>query len=257
MRTLLLSLALWCANALAVDAFVSPSGNDSNNCLSAATACLTLQRGADVAVGGDAAYTTATGPIGTLTVANGTYSAGINLVYFKVLTVTGNCADHSQVTISANNAVMFQSQDGAILTVKCMTLTGTGSVGFASRQNAIIDHDKIRFTGVMAVYFAANEQSKINCLTSVTIAGNATYAFSAGGQSAQSLNCAINLTGGVPAFSAFLYAVQQGLINMPSATISGSATGMPYINDSSLIVRGGVTVPGNGTPVCQNGCIME
>src|SRR5262249_9778595 len=133
--------------------YVSPSGNDDSDCLSAALPCATIQRAVDLAP--KYAQT-------SILLSHGTYSAGAKVAHYKFVTIDGDCANRYAVTISnPPGGTAFTAQDFGILGIQCVVITG-GSIGLLTRQFSVLDYVKITF-GPMAVHISAGESSKINC----------------------------------------------------------------------------------------------
>ena len=117
-----------------------------------------------------------------------------------------------------------------------------------------MDYDRVTF-GPMNVDVLAGEMSKINCL-GAQIAGSASYHAMASGMSTVSLSCSITVDPGV-SFSAFAWAAERSFITAASASVTGDAAGMQYINDASLIkLPTSGKLPGSGG-ICQNGCQIQ
>jgi hypothetical protein len=245
---ILLTLAL---PAFATNTYVSPSGSDSNDCLSAGAPCLTLQHAADLATGGAGSYSGG----GTIYLANGTYSSGANVTYYKSVNFIGNSGDPTAVVVSTPGAVAFTAQDHAIVSMRDFTISGVNGIALSSRQFAIMDYQNMHF-GSMSIHISANEMSKINCGGTVSIAGSAIYHLAVNGQSMIDAGCPTTIYPGV-SFYSFAWAVGRSQINAGAATFSGTNSGLKYVNDSSLIT-GGNNFPGSTSGnVCQNGCLIE
>lgn len=194
----------------------------------------------------------AAGQYGHVQVPDGTYSAGANLNYYRLVTITGNCADPTKVVVNTNDGLIFSAQDHAILTVSCLTLAGANAIGLFARQFAIIDYNRVIF-GAMKMHVSAAENSRINC-QSARIVGNAIYHAAASGHSTISLACPITIDPGVTV-DAFAYAVRSSIIDASGDAIKGNVSGYAYINDASQIYQPKHGFPGNGG-ICQNGCLM-
>ena len=254
MRILFAVLLLFATQVWGVNTYVSPSGSDSNDCLSAGSPCLTLQAAADKATGGAGSITGA----GSVTIADGTYSGGVNVTYYKLVTFLGNCSNNSAVVISNSGGIVFNAQDHAIVTARCLTV-GPGNVGFAGRQFAIVDFQDVRF-GTVTTGVSANEMSKANCAGTITLAGNMTYYAAANGMSSVIIGCT-TMFANSPTISTLAYAVGRSYISASGAGYGGSSVSLTYqyINDSSLIIQPSGGFPGYPSlpVVCQNGCIIE
>lgn len=245
MKTILSFLLLICFDAFAGTAYVSPTGNDANNCASAATACLTLQRGADSLKASDGM----TGS-GTVYIADGTYAAGASVLYYRFVGFVGNCVEPWKVKVSKSGAgSVFVGEDHAILIVKCMEIEAPNGVGIQSRQYTIVDYQDIRW-GASIIKVSVGEMSKANCAgTQWILSGGVNYA-QANGQSQLALGCThwINSS---QTFTHFVNAGASSVILFGGASFTGPGTGSMNgykgvaTNWGSLIDTGGVTIPGN------------
>lgn len=258
MRALLIAL-LFPFSAFAVNTFVSTTGSDTNDCLTGSTPCRTIAKAAEIAQGGP---DTQVGG-GLVTIAAGVYTAGADILYYRFMSFKGDCSEQANVNIILPaNTTGFTVQDHAIATFECMRFSssGLGATAIMSRQFAIVDYRNIDFNAMPGgIHIAVSEKSKTNCLGGIRIIGGAIYHAAVSGQSLLTMNCDMMFYG-IPEFSAFLWLVHQSQILMSSATFNtskGSAGGVSYINDSSLLVKGGVTVPGTLPPIVQNGGLVQ
>jgi hypothetical protein len=228
--------------------YVAPAGSDANDCRTASAPCQTVQ--------GAVAKT----PLGvhTLHLADGVYEGtAIDAVYYRVLTIRGNCADRGAVVLTRDTSGAIVSvQDGAIVTIRCLTLKSTtpNVSGIVGRQFAVADYRDVRFpvTGFLA---AANEMSKANCVGTVEIhSGGAVYA-SAGGLSTISIGCPHYIAPGV-SFIAFVTAGWKSLVMAQGATFEGNITGQKYILQDSTLVQPRGGLPGTIDGACYHGCAV-
>lgn len=231
-RTLLTLAFLLCwignSHALVYDyMFVSPTG--TGDCSSAASPC-TMQHAVDISVDG---RTTVLYP------APGTYPGDLNVVYYRVINIAGDCSNYANVKIGGSIGVT--GQDHAIVTLSCLTITSS-TTGVTSRQFTIIDVDGVVF-GPMTWGIVATEKSKIN-VCGVSFYGNMAYVLGATGNSDLYLGCNVTFINAIT-MNAFLYAVYSSFINAGGATFTNLATGPQYINDHSLIIRSGGYLPGS------------
>src|SRR5262245_33342447 len=148
MKRAILSLLLWPAAievAYALDLYVATTGSDvSNNCQIQATPCLTGQHAVDQTVfGSGVGY--------DIHFADGTYYGAINVAYWRIVNLRGNCSNLFAVSLrpAANGQAIIYAQDGAIVGVNCLELNGSqysGALGIAARQFSTVDYQWVRFS---------------------------------------------------------------------------------------------------------------
>jgi hypothetical protein len=262
MRALAAAFVMAFATAVcAVNAHVAPPpphgiGSDANDCLTEATPCATPQRAYEVASGGSGTQTGG----GHIKIAPGTYYGGARVLYYRFMAFEGDCSEPANVNIIAPaNEAAFTLEDFAIVSLKCMRLSssGSGSKGVVTRQYTILDYQYIDFNAMPGgIHISLGEKSKANCLGGIRIVGSATYHAAVGAQSYLTMNCDI-LNWGMPTFYAYIWMVWQSLVLVSGATFTGGVIGMPYINDSSLLVKESIVVPGDQPPLVQNGGAVQ
>ena len=236
--------------AQADDLFVSPSGNDTNDCLSRISPCLTLQAAANKSVA------TMTSNAQGILLADGAYTMGADVSHFKHINFVGNCENPDAVVIKNPDGSVFFTQDHATLILQCMRIDAPNGAAIIARQFSIVDYVNVIF-GPAIQHVHATEMSKINC-ASATIDGNAIYHAKASGGSTISLTCPITINDGV-SVSAFIYASEYSIVNFAGAVVSGILKkGAQYINDGSRIIYGETAKPGyfHGN-ICQHGCYIQ
>lgn len=227
------------AQAIAVDTYVSPKGSDSNDCLSWASACLTLQRGADVAGGGAGSIVGR----GIVQIDCGTYTSGASVTYYKIITFRGECGgDLAKVLVSTPGAITFTAEDFAIMTVRDLTCTGAGGICIKGRQFSILDYQNVRF-GTMNIHVSVDENSKANCGIAVTIAGPAIYHIGVSGKSTAIIGCPTTIAPGVT-LTSFVWAVDGAFVNATNLTYTGTNPGLKVINDGTSLIRNEAGIPG-------------
>jgi hypothetical protein len=244
-----LLLTIGPGEALAGDAFVvapAPAGNDANDCLSAQGPCATIQHASELC----------TAPC-SIQLMNGRYlNQGLNVTYYKIVSVVGNCDDPSQVVVIKSGGAIFWAQDHSILTVRCLETqtTSNNTIGFSTRQFAIMDLDRIRH-GYMPLghHISANEKSKINCGGDNWIVPNssgtagATTHVSVGGQSQVIMGCGVSATTGVATFDAFASVATQSLLDASGLRWgAGRIAGRQYDVDAHSQITGVSNLPGRG-----------
>lgn len=209
--------------------YVATTGNDSNDCLSAEAPCRTWQHAFDLC---------SLGSICNVNVADGVYEETPSINYYKMIGVTGNCADFTAVTLVG----LFTAQDHSIAGLTCAQVKGV-----YTRQFAIMDYSFVTFSdNPGGMHVLATEMSKINCLTNDYSAGSATYHFAATDKSTIMASCTMTVIG-TQNFSAFGYAIQQSLINASGGVSTGINTGTKcLLGDSSIIANGNI-LPGSGS----------
>lgn len=222
-----------------------PTGNDTNDCLSSATPCATVQHASELCANRC-----------TIQLMNGRYeNQSVDVIYYKVVSIIGNCSDPSQVIVTKTAGAIFSAQDHAILTVECLETqtTGNHTVGFQTRQFAIMDLDRIRHGYMpLGTHIAANEKSKINCAGDNWIipnsSGNAGAAnhVSVSGQSQVIMNCHVSAIG-TATFDAFASVRSQSYLDASSLRWGGgSIVGSQYNIDGHSEIDGAAKLPGQG-----------
>jgi len=140
------------------------------------------------------------GGVCNIQLADGDYvDPGINVFYYRLAALTGNCANVGAVRlIGTTPTALIWIQDHSIGIVRCMQLVAFvgGVVGIAGRQHVIIDYDRIVFGNMTAgVQIALSDHSIASCLGPVTIAGNAAMHAIVGAFSKLNLSCDVNING--------------------------------------------------------------
>jgi hypothetical protein len=242
-------LVVWSLPANAITTFVSPSGNDSNDCRDAATPCLTIQ--AAVNKTGDSTRASS-----GIYIADGTYTAGADVSHFKHINFLGNCKNPGAVLITKTGGYVFSAQDHATMTFNCLRIDATNGIAIYARQFSIADYTNVIF-GPAESHVLAGELSKINC-ANATIAGSATYHVRAEGGSSISIACPMKINAGV-SMLAFVKAGHYSIVIISGANITGNLkSGAQYFNNGARIIYGATpklgTASGN---VCKNGCFIE
>lgn len=244
------SLALLGAAANAVTTYVAPNGNDASDCLTALTPCQTLQAAANKAGGNP--------DVATVIVADGTYTAGANIIHYRFIAFQGNCANLGAAVISTPNAVAFWVQDHAILSLKCLTINAPGGIALASRQFSIGDYESIVF-GAAHQHVSASEMSKINCVGNNRISGSAVQHLQANGQSTVSAACSMTIDAGVT-LGYYAGAYNRSIIHAAGGTFNGRGTqaGVQWVSDGGYISLPVGSFPGSGAGnVCVNYCVTQ
>lgn len=243
--------------------FVSPTGNDSNNGLTAGSAFLTGQRAINVVSALDISTFNV-----TIQFAAGTYTGSIVAngpwLGSGIVTLLGDTFTPSNclIAVSTASTSAIVCQNGATLTVNGFKITCTGAGAVASikaTSNSMIT------VGVLD-FGASNRQVQAGVASTVlfpggggyNITGSAnTHWFASSGGAIVAEGVSIFLSG-TPAFSnAFCDSSNNGTCFVDGNTFTGSgATGKRYNTDSGIIFTGaaGATyLPGNVAGTAVNG----
>lgn len=234
--------------------YVATGGNDSNDCLTVGTPCLTPNQAIT-----DALRDVDTGPAANVIVqlADGTYTGQVSMARGLVgggrIILQGNTGTPANVILSvtSNDAVQV-SNSGSRLTVSGMevrTTTG-GSCLRATSYGALTIGASLRLGACASAHMQSDAFGGIALGASYSIVGsspihyNATQHGTIGGNS-----ITVTLTG-TPAFSgAFAVAGPLGALYVPSITYSGSATGTRYNGSVNGVIftngAGASYFPGN------------
>lgn len=215
--------------------YVSPTGNDANNGLTAGTAWLTLQ-GAwnNIALQYDMGGFTA-----TVQVADGTFTGGL---YASVPAIggtvifQGDLATPANCIVSTTNAACFEAVNFVSFQIQGFTLQAAGATAgaryavIAERDGSIQVNGDIVFGACTDGHVLAANGGSVFLTASYTISGAAAAHVEAAQNGVAAINSGITVTiTGTPAFgTAFAFASNLGSIFAASVTFSGSATGSRY-----------------------------
>jgi hypothetical protein len=228
----------------------APTGNDTNDCLSLSTPCLTIQHAIDLC---------ALGVVCSIDLADGAYSTtvGYNLYYYRFINVTGNCANHAAVTvqIAANSKVLWTIQDHAVGTINCMTMTtnGTGNTVIQGRQLGIVDLDNVDIGSgfVSGTLIVSTGLSSVNCGGTLNIVAQPGYAamMQASQNSLLTFACATTIQVAGGSTGTTISADGKSYVSLGGASFSGAGAGTGTfgsqcsIQDATLN-KAGLTIPG-------------
>lgn len=181
----------------------------------------------------------------TINLADGTYNQRTSVIYYKLVSISGNCGNPFAVTVTDAGVpgAIFAVQDHAILTIQCMTLSSntSGSVGFLARQFSIGDVNYVNFVqfpGGNGV--AVNETSQVNVF-SPGFYGAANLGMSAGDLSTLKVGGSVTVNG--PNFgTAFIGSFFGSRIKFYAA-VAGFTPSYSYIC-SDATVENSATIPG-------------
>lgn len=234
--------------------FVSPSGNDSNNCLSALSPCLTLEHAIDLSP---------LGAISNITLAHGTYttSAGWNIFYYRTVNIVGDCGAPTTVVLhlAGNNLASITAQDHALVTINCVTFTTNGSNNtvLATRQLAISDLDNVTIStsGGTAwsggTIMSATENSSANMGGTVTLgSGIGLATFSLTSTLAVNTLAATVVMSGSNSVTNFFVASGRGYIKAQTLVVSGTG----FAGTQCAISGATLDFPTGGLSGTSNSC---
>lgn len=219
--------------------YVATTGSDTNTGLTPSVPFRTLQAAAN------ALYRNYdfNGNIGLISVANGTYTAGVSVTGLPLgspggLTITGNTASPGSCPLNVTNGNGFQCTVGSLNCVG-FSITATGSSGLGqgfaiySLDSGVINFGSMVFGTCSSGHLLAQSSGTIQIQSPLglnyTINGSAPFHMQ--GSNSGNVNCASSVATltGSPTFStAFAVAQQSGNIFASLATYSGGATGNRY-----------------------------
>lgn len=239
--------------------YVSNSGDDSNNGLSAGSPFRTIKFAAEKVV----ADIDAAGAAPRIIIAAGTYIESVS--------ISGLFPGANQIQFEGDSsnpaAVKWRAPDGqncanvqdlAIATFTGIDFAAPGGVCLVGRQCAIVDVDRCRF-GAASVHWSSTLSSTVQAIGAYTIYGNATYHVDANYAAACLLNGVQVTVANAINFTHFLRANLGGIVGCSGATFVGDGAGTNSAGarglaaGNGLIDLGGSTVPGNSAFVTQTG----
>ena len=234
--------AKWAREKLFADRtyYVATTGSDSNTGLSAGSAFLTLQKAMDTIASIDLNGTNV-----TISVANGTYTAGLKvkpLLGGNTVTVTGNTSTPSSVVISAGANNCFDNQvSGVTLVISGFKTTNTsGGNGLYAWYGGVILFSSYEAGGGGSYGMSAGSGGIITAMGNYTISGGSNAHWNATRGGCINVNSRTVTITGTPTFlSYFAYAQQGGIISCLSNTFSGGIRGVGfYVTQAGLIASG-------------------
>ena len=253
--------------------YVTKTGSDSNDCtLTGASACLTIQRAVNVALG---SYDFQGANL-TINVGAGTYVESVQI--YGPFGGPGTTASGAQLNIkgagSATTSIAPTTGCSSGVGVRSYARVGLGSIAISTTcasASALlitdysiaspIDNDLLLGGAPNAVVLAAAGSAfdcNINGSFKITLQGNATFAFLISTQSRVVTGAGVtNVLIGTPAYSFFVDAIDGSFFNWgSSSTWSGSATGRRYtLALNSYIDSEQITtnLPGNDIGIVASG----
>lgn len=221
--------------------YVRTDGSDSNTGLAntAGGAFLTIQKAWDTIIALDM-----NGKTVTISVADGTYAAGINATVGNItgtISIVGNTGTLGNVICSAASGFIFAA--ACVVSISGFKCTGTSGAIYA-HSGAVVTPTYIEYAGNVSgnAQLRAGSGGIIKPGTGCVISSGALRHFGAEiGGAIQMASITITVTG-TPAFTgAFAYAATGGKISSFSVTFSGAATGKRYevIANGSIYTFGG------------------
>lgn len=231
-----------------LDLYVSTTGSNSNDGLTAASPFLTLQRAWSEVVNN---YDL-NGRVVTINIADGTYpgstlatsapiggNAGTGTVVFR--SSSGNASAVVINVTGGGNA--FYAQGGAQFTLKDMTIqcSGTNGNAVAVGVGGVVAIDGVRFGACTLSHMNASNGGFIQASGNYTVFGSAAYHMVASA-SGQIINAGRTVTiTGAPSFTAWARC-PQGRIDSTAVVYAGTATGSRFAVEQ----LGVITVAGAG-----------
>ena len=228
--------------------YVATTGSDSNDGLTVGTPFLTLQKAWNTLAGLDLSVYA-----GTISVATGTYTAGINMTSMPVggsgIFITGDATTPANVHLSINGSAFTINAPlpcGMTISGFKATLTGNGRnfIGHNSVGRVLaINIECAAGGGGFGAFYGANFAGAKIVISSTQLisGGGSSYISAEDGGRIQFFGITVTLTG-TPAFS-WVFANSGGIskIIMGGATFSGAATGTRYqvLQNSVLDTAGG------------------
>jgi len=225
--------------------YVRTDGNDANDGLSNASggAFATIQRAYDIITTLDLGGFTA-----TIQIADGTYTAGLNQTVSPVggnVAIVGNVATPANVIISTSTAPALGFISPVNATLSGLTLQTTGStnnrcISAAGAGVNIFIGPSMVFGSCSGSHIFSNRNALVSLDNDYAISGGGTRHYVAGQGGVISGSGKTVTLSGTPAFStAFADASLSGIIQAPSMTYSGSATGSRYSAASGGVINTG------------------
>lgn len=219
--------------------YVSTTGLDSNDGLSAGSPFLTVQKAIDATAAIDISIYDV-----DIQLVDGTYGAGCVVtgpwVGSGTVTVKGNATTPANVLLSTGAADSITVLSGGRLNVESLKLTNTGSFLLCAAKTGSITFSNLDFGATGAQQIRADDNGVALAAGNYTISGGGANHYNSSGGVVRVQGRTITLIG-TPAFASFATAEFPGLIIANGNTYSGAATGARYhaaIN-GAIVTRGG------------------
>jgi len=222
--------------------YVSPSGNDSNNGLTAGTPFATIQHAWNIAT---TMYDLAGWDI-IIQLANGTYTAGLSATGVALgstgpsgsVFINGNSGSPGSVIVNVSGGTCFFAETGAQFIVQNLTVEGGAGLA-AIGAGSVIFYLNVIFGACSSGHISVSSNAYILCNGSYAISGSAPFHVLVQGGGTFYVNTAVTVTlTGTPAFSSgFIDAATLAQATVAGMSFSGSATGPRYAVASNAIIN--------------------
>lgn len=212
--------------------YVRTDGNDSNNGLSNTSggAFLTPQRAINAAYALDC-----NGFLVTIQIGDGTYNSGM-MIFGKLtgafdngnqpLRIIGNEGSPGSVVINPTNADALRVGDKATVLVAGMTLrTTTSGNGITASAGAYIEHRNLVFGACASETIWTGPFANVRAIGPTNVTGGSGGFVHATKRSLVSFSDQTLTFTGTPAFSVYIFGINDASVHLDSATIVGTATG--------------------------------
>lgn len=237
--------------------YVSPTGSDGNNGLSAATAFLTVQAAVDAVAVLDIGNHNV-----TIQLADGTYSGPVTVngpwTGSGDVTIQGNAGTPANVILSTGALTSVNCKNGGRIAIKNLKIaTTTGPYCLYAFMGGAIDYANIVFGACAQAHILAEDGGRITCSGSYSITAGAPQHWRISGGSIRCQSHGITLTG-TPAFpQGFAFGRNVGFMIVNGNVFTGAATGPRYdvaLNATIQTAGGGANyLPGNAAGIAATG----
>jgi hypothetical protein len=228
--------------------YVRTNGSDSNDGLANTSggAFLTIQKAINTAYALDC-----NGYGVTINVADGTYTTGFTLfgplsgaknADARPLQIVGNegAPANAVISVTGDNAAALYNASYALFAGITFSTTTSGYGWFVGSYSTV-EHRNCRFGAVAQEMILALHQSTVRALGALTVAGNAASFCHATKRSIIDFDSQSITFSGSPAFSTYLWGVNDATINLSGATLSGTVTGGITVHMHGLLNATSIT----------------
>lgn len=244
--------------------YVRTDGSDSNTGLAntAGGAFLTIQKAIDTV------YDTLdlNGNVVIIQVAAGTYTGGVTVYGLPTgatadqpLRIIGDEVTPANVVISTTSANAVTAGNVAYLLLAGMELrTTTSGIGISAMSNAMVEHRNLRFGNCANEMILTQHHATVRAVGQTNVVSNAQYFCHATKRSIIDFAGQTIAFVGSPAFSVYLYGVNDASVNLDSATITGTPTGAILIHKNGSLNASSLTGSylGGTAPVVNDGGLL-